>query len=168
MLSPANNCHPICLYYADNKIEFYPNLRSANECNLLVAQNPVAAAQFFDLMVCMLKHVLSIGIEHSGLYGKRANYYGTVEQQGQLTLHLHIILWIKNALSPLEIWDKLMKEDGNFQQSLIQYLEVCQKGEFLTGTLKYVKAKIPIDIVYIENRTKGIHTILKNKIPNLT
>jgi hypothetical protein len=58
-----------------------------------------------------------------------------------------------------------MKEDGNFQQSLIQYLEVCQKGEFLTGTLKYVKAKIPIDI---ENQTKGIHTILKNKIPNLT
>jgi hypothetical protein len=103
MLSPANNCHPICLYYADNKIEFNPNLRSANECNLLVAQNPVAAAQFFDLMIRMLKHVLSIGIEHSRLYGKRAGYYGTVEQQGQLTLHLHIILWIKNALSPPEI-----------------------------------------------------------------
>ena len=30
-LSPADNQHPICLYYADENIEFKPNLRSANE-----------------------------------------------------------------------------------------------------------------------------------------
>ena len=52
-LSPADNRHPISLYYADKNIEFKPDLRSTNERNLLVAQNPVAAAQFFDLMVHM-------------------------------------------------------------------------------------------------------------------
>lgn len=91
-LSPADSRHPICLYYADKNIEFRPNLRSANERNLLVAQNPVAAARFFDLMVRMfIKHVLGIGINQPGLYGKTAGYYGTVEQQGRLTLHLHAI-----------------------------------------------------------------------------
>jgi hypothetical protein len=68
-------------------------LRLSNEQNLLVAQNPVAVAHFFDLMICMfIKHVPGIGVEHSGLYGNTAGYYGTVEQQGQLTLHLHMIL----------------------------------------------------------------------------
>jgi len=99
-------------------------LRSANERNLLVARNPVAAARFFDLMVCtFIKHVLGIGTEHLGLYGKTSGYYGTVEQQGRLTLHLHTVLWIKNALSPQEIRNKLMKNDSEFQQSLIKYLE---------------------------------------------
>jgi hypothetical protein len=164
-LSPADNRHPICLYYADKHIEFRPNLRSANERNLLVAQNPVAAARFFDLMIRMfIKHVLGIGVDHDGLYGNTAGYYGTVEQQGRLTLHLHMILWIDNALSPQEIRDKIMKGDEQFQQNLIQYLEGCQKGEFLTGNMEYVKAKVPVDI---ETRTKGIHAIAHNNLAQL-
>ena len=162
-LSPADSRHPICLYYADKDIEFRPELRSANERNLLVAQNPVAASRFFDFMVRMfIKHVLGIGTDHSGLYGDTAGYYGVVEQQGRLTLHLHVVLWIKNVLSPQEIRDKLMNNDGEFQKNLIQYLEGCQKGEFLTGSMEYVKSKIPIDI---ENRSKGIHTIFNKTSP---
>ena len=164
-LSPADSRHPICLYYADKDIEFKPELRSANERNLLIAQNPVAASRFFDFMVRMfIKHVLGIGTDHSGLYGDTAGYYGVVEQQGQLTLHLHIVLFIKNALSPQEIRDKLMDNDGEFQQNLIQYLEGCQKGEFLTGSMEYVKSKIPIDI---ENRSKGIHTVFQKTSPQM-
>ena len=104
MLSPADSCHPICLYYADKNIEFRPDLRLSNEWNLLVTQNRVAVAHFSDLIIHMfIKHVLGVGIEHSGLYGNTAGYYGTVEQPGQLTLHLHMMLWIENALTPQEI-----------------------------------------------------------------
>ena len=159
-LSPADNRHPICLYYADKDIEFKPKLRSGNERNLLVAQNPVAASRFFDLMVRMfIKHVLGVGTDHPGLYGDTAGYYGTVEQQGRLTLHLHTVLWIKNALSPQEIRNRLMNNDCGFKQSLVQYLEGCQKGEFFTGSMEHIKNKIPIDV---ENRSKGIHTILES------
>jgi hypothetical protein len=159
-LSPADNRHPICLYYADKDIEYKPELRSANERNILVAQNPVAAARFFDLMIrIFIKHVLGIGTEHSGLYGNTAGYYGTVEQQGRLTLHLHTILWIKNALSPQEIRDRLMNNGSQFQEKLIKYLEGCQKGEFITGTMEYVKSKVPMTL---ESHSKGIHTIFRN------
>jgi hypothetical protein len=83
MLSPADSHHPICLHYADKNIEFKPNLRLLNGQNLFVAQNPIAVAHFFYLMICMfIKHVLGIGVKHSGLYGNTASYYGTVEQQG--------------------------------------------------------------------------------------
>jgi len=162
-LSPADSRHPICLYYADKKFEFTPNLRSANERNLLIAQNPVAAARFFNFMVrSFIKHVLGIDTDHSGLYGDTAGYYGVAEQQGRLTLHLHMMLWIRNALSPQEIRDRLMNDDTEFQKSLIQYLEGCQKGEFLTGSMEYVKSKVPIDP---ENRTKGIHSVFHNESP---
>jgi hypothetical protein len=68
MLSPADSRHPICSYYADKNIEFEPDLRLSNKQNLLVAQNPIAAAHFFDLMIRMfIKHVLGIEVEHSGL-----------------------------------------------------------------------------------------------------
>ena len=147
MLPPADSCHPICLYYADKNIEFRPDLRLSNEQNLLVAQNPVTGVHFFDLMIHMfIEHVLGVGIEHSGLYGNTAGYYGTVEHQEQLTLHLHMMLWIENALSPQEIQNKIMDEDDEFQQNLIQYLKGCQKGEFLTGMMEYVKEKIPMNV----------------------
>ena len=55
-----------------------------------------------------------------------------------------------------------MNEDGEFQRSLIQYLEGCQKGEFLTGSMEYVKSKVPTDL---ENKTKGIHSVFQNESP---
>ena len=50
-----------------------------------------------------IKHVLGVGSTHQGLYGDTAGYYGTVEQQGHLTLHLHMLLWIQGSLSPDEM-----------------------------------------------------------------
>ena len=54
-----------------------------------------------------IEHVLGVGsteftTDSSGVYGKMAGYYGTVEQQGHLTLHLHMLLWIWGTCSPEE------------------------------------------------------------------
>jgi hypothetical protein len=158
-LSPADNRHPICIYFADNDVEFKPEIRCSNERNLLIAKNPVAAARFFDLMVRMfIKHVLGVDSDHSGLYGKTTAYYGTVEQQGRLTLHLHTVLWILGALSPQTIRDRIMNNDAEFQTKLIEYLEGCHIGEFLTGTMDEIKSRVP---EYIEKK-KGIHGIHSN------
>ena len=43
-LSPADNKHPISLYYADNKEDFTPIIRSKSEKDSLIADNPVASA----------------------------------------------------------------------------------------------------------------------------
>ena len=43
-LSPADNKHPISLYYADTKEEFTPIIRSKSEKDCLIADNPVASA----------------------------------------------------------------------------------------------------------------------------
>ena len=71
---------------------------------MLISHNPVAAAHFFDIIVkASIKHVLSMGTDHPGLYGDTAGYYGTVEQPGHLTLHLHMLPWISGALFPQDI-----------------------------------------------------------------
>ena len=65
----------------------------------------LATASYTSHFVCenFIKHVLGVGSNHAGLYGETDADYGTIEQQGRLTLHLHLLLWIKGALSPQEI-----------------------------------------------------------------
>jgi hypothetical protein len=43
-LSPADNKHPICLYFADTDEEFKPDIRLPDDMFHLVASNPAAAA----------------------------------------------------------------------------------------------------------------------------
>ena len=100
--APADIKHSLCLYYTDKQVEFNPDLfRTSDERYVLIAHNPVAGARFFHKIVeLFIKHVLGVGSNHNGLYGKTKTYYGTVEQQDRLTLHLHLMLWIENALTP--------------------------------------------------------------------
>jgi len=81
-----------------------------------------------------ISDVLGVNTKHLGLYGDTARYYGTVEQQGRLTLHLHMLLWIKGSLMPQEMRDKIMRSDSAWQQKLIDWLESCHTGDFLTGS----------------------------------
>jgi hypothetical protein len=74
-----------------------------------------------------------VGQKHSGIFGKTSAYYGTVEQQGRLTLHLHMVIWLKNALSPQDIRDQIMDQSSAFQQKMVGYIESIYKGEFFNG-----------------------------------
>ncbi|RXW18749.1 hypothetical protein EST38_g7115 [Candolleomyces aberdarensis] len=91
-----------------------------------------------------------------GVFGKPSAYFGTVEQQGRMTLHLHFLLWIDGAPSPQEIRDKLLSGDSKFEEQLIAYMESCQVGEFQTGTMEELKARIP---KFNRKKDKGIHTL---------
>ena len=129
-LSPADNKHPISLYYADTKERFAPILRGKSEKESLIADNPVASARFFHFMIqVFIKHVLGVDADHTGLYGDTSLYYGIVEQQGCLTLHLHMLLWIRGALTPQEIRDRIMDPKSDFQKKMVEYIESVHMGE---------------------------------------
>jgi hypothetical protein len=100
-LSPADVKSPISLYYASQDVTFKPDIKIPEDRYRLIANNPVACARFFHFMVeQFLEHVLGVKSQHPGLYGDTSAYYGTVEQQGRLTLHIHLLLWIKGGLTP--------------------------------------------------------------------
>ncbi|KAJ6630460.1 hypothetical protein B0H10DRAFT_1774914, partial [Mycena sp. CBHHK59/15] len=90
-----------------------------------------------------LKHVLCWEDITPGWFGHTKSFYGTVEQQGRLTLHLHLLLWIQNALSPQQIRDRLLDPNSIFAQHLVDYIESVHQGEFLTGTFAEVNTRIP-------------------------
>ena len=144
-LSPADNKHPISLYYADTKEKFEPLLCSKEMKESLIADNPVASARFFHFIVeNFIKHVLGVGTDHPGIYGDTSAYYGTVEQQGRLTLHIHMLLWIRGALTPQEIRERIMDPDSEFQRKIVEYLESVHMGEFMTGKMGDVKKQLDL------------------------
>jgi len=153
-ISPADIKHPICLYFADNCTEFKPDIRLPDEAYRLIAGNPVAAARFFHIMcTSFIKNVLGVGADHPGLYGETSGYYGTVEQQGRLTLHLHLLLWIQNSLSPQEIRNRIMDQSSTFQKEMVEYLESVHQGEMITGSLENIKAQVKeskLDTNYVD------------------
>ncbi|KAF8140760.1 hypothetical protein K438DRAFT_1637028, partial [Mycena galopus ATCC 62051] len=93
------------------------------------------------MVTVFLEEVLCWQSPEPGLYGHTNVFYGTVEQQGRLTLHLHMLLWVLNALSPQAIRDKIMSQDSEFQKRLVAYLESAHQGDFLNGTMQEVKAR---------------------------
>ena len=134
-LSPADTKHPICIYYADTQEEFKPEILPYDQRTRLVSQNPVAGARFFHFMVeTFISDILGVDAKHCGLYGNTNGYYGTVEQQGRLTLHLHMLIWIKGSLNPQEMRERIMSSNSEWRNKLISWLENCHTSDFLTGT----------------------------------
>ncbi|KAF7789842.1 hypothetical protein EIP86_000788 [Pleurotus ostreatoroseus] len=141
--APADVNHPIALYFADTNQKIMPTFKTRDDRLRLIAQNPVAGARFFKMMSeLFIKHVLGVKSGHRGIYGNTAGYYGTVEQQGRLTLHMHMLIWIKNALTPQEIRERILDPKSEFQQRMVEYLESVRVGEFLTGTMSEVNDNI--------------------------
>ena len=109
----------------------------------MIANNPVAGARFFKVMTeAFIKHVLGYKNNSPGLYGKTAGYYRTVEQQGRLTLHMHMLVWIKHALTPQEVRDKILDSESDFQQRMVEYLEAAHIGEFMNKTMTEVTSEL--------------------------
>ncbi|KAF8237073.1 hypothetical protein L208DRAFT_1249601 [Tricholoma matsutake] len=82
---------------------------------------------------------------HRGLYGDTQVYHGTVEQQGRLTLHIHLLLWIKGSITPKEMRERILDPDSNFQQHFVQWLESCFAREYLNGTQEEVISQIELN-----------------------
>ena len=102
----------------------------------MVCQNPVAGARFFHFMVqTFLEDVLCINKENQqGYYGLTSGYYGTVEQQGRLTLHLHMLLWIKGNLNLEDMRKRILAEDSIWHKKMLDRLEHCHVRDFINGT----------------------------------
>ncbi|KAI0747734.1 hypothetical protein C8Q80DRAFT_1058380, partial [Daedaleopsis nitida] len=59
-----------------------------------------------------------------------------------LTLHLHMLVWIKNSLTPQEIREHIMDPESTFQKEMVEYLESVHKGEFLRGDMDSVGERL--------------------------
>ena len=132
-VSPPEHKSPICLYYADTRTTIELGTRSKDDVRRLIAKNATAGARYFHYIVSLLiDFVLGQAFDDkTGLFGPMDAYYGTVEQQGRLTLHIHMLVYVKNALTPEQVRQKLVSKEANFEERLIQYLESCHTGDYM-------------------------------------
>ena len=94
------------------------------------------------MVEAFIKQVLGVNSDHLGLYGDTSAYYGTMEQQGRLTLHLHMLVWVAGGLTPQEIRDCVMDENSDFHTAISEYLDSVCVGQFLTGMKDEVGEKV--------------------------
>ena len=74
--SPADVKSPIALYFADSDQTYVPQFRTSEERLKLIANNPVAGARYFKMIVDLfIKHVLGVSLDRPGLYGDTSGYY---------------------------------------------------------------------------------------------
>ena len=99
----------------------------------VVAKHPVAIARFFDKLIQTIIDTLSIDILSymhflhgkslvlGGVLGPVRGHYGTVENQGRGSLHLHMLIWLDVNMRPSELRSSV--KDECFRKNLIKYLE---------------------------------------------
>jgi hypothetical protein len=61
-----------------------------------------------------------------------------------------MLLWIKGALTPQEIRDRIMDPTSDFQKKMVKYLEGVHMGEFITGNMDHVQALVNKNITEVE------------------
>ncbi|KIY65099.1 hypothetical protein CYLTODRAFT_357351 [Cylindrobasidium torrendii FP15055 ss-10] len=70
--------------------------------------------------------------DRRGVFGRIKTYYGVVEAQARGSLHIHILLWLEGALSPLDI-QTLCETNETFRKRMFEWLESIIKHDFPDG-----------------------------------
>lgn len=117
-------------------------------CN--IASDPFASAQYFHIIIkTVFEEVFAIkkganGIidRDWGILGKIQSYIGTVEAQGRGTLHLHSLIWLKDAPPAHEIAAAL--KTAAFRNKMKIYIENVIQAD-IGGRSRQQVSDIPVE-----------------------
>lgn len=120
-INPADINSRVALYFAGvdlNLDTIIPKtIPSTYERAQIIASHPVATARFFNILI---SSILTCMVE-KGVLGPIKAYFGTVENQGRGSLHLHILLWLDHNITPSQLKESVQNEE--FRNGLLDYLE---------------------------------------------
>ncbi|KAK0436979.1 uncharacterized protein EV420DRAFT_1487302 [Desarmillaria tabescens] len=122
-INPSDMHNPIAQVLAGENIDLDHFVKTAGpnleDRGLNMASDPFAATQYFHLVISIvLQELFGIKGATSGSFMSRKEeifglvnaYIGAVEAQGQGTLHLHILLWLKGAPSSKTMMQALLSD----------------------------------------------------------
>jgi hypothetical protein len=120
-INPADIHSRVALYFAGVDLDLDKilpeTIPSTYERAQIIAAHPVATAHFFNQLI---SSILKCMVE-KGLLGPIKAYFGTVENQGRGSLHLHILIWLDHDLTPSQLKESVQNEE--FRNGLLNYLE---------------------------------------------
>ncbi|CAF3794588.1 unnamed protein product [Rotaria socialis] len=120
-INPADIHSRVALYFAGVDLDLDTilpeKIPSTYERAQIIASHPVATARFFNVLI---SSILKCMVE-KGVLGPIKAYFGTVENQGRGSLHLHILMWLDHDLTPSQLKESVKNEE--FRNGLLGYLE---------------------------------------------
>ncbi|CAF3460105.1 unnamed protein product, partial [Rotaria socialis] len=120
-INPADIHSRVALYFAGVDLDLDTilpeKIPSTYERAQIIASHPVATARFFNVLI---SSILKCMVE-KGVLGPIKAYFGTVENQGHGSLHLHILMWLDHDLTPSQLKESVKNEE--FRNGLLGYLE---------------------------------------------
>ena len=130
-INPADIHDPVAQVLAGEAIDLdqFNNLLGpeASRRAEVIASNPYAAAEYFDLIIrAVLEELFGIKkkkghvTSHTGILGGISSYFGMVEAQGRGTLHLHMLMWLIGTPDCDEMAQMLQSEQ--FREKIRQYI----------------------------------------------
>ena len=131
-INPMDYEDPIAQIFAGEDIDMNsvldlmgpnPDQRSKN-----MANDPFASAAFFNFIFRTTLETL-LGIRKTthqvqsemGIFGIVNGYFGVVEAQGRGSLHIHLLIWLKNAPNADEMLELLTQK--NFRDQIASFVE---------------------------------------------
>lgn len=143
-INPSDTNDPIAQVLTGEEIDLDAFCNTAgpdgNQRAMNIANDPFASAQYFHLIVKTVFEEL-FGISKSGhgrirreygILGKLQSYIGTVEAQGRGTLHLHTLIWLKDAPTAHELKAALKTE--RFRIKVIDFISTCIRADLSQRT----------------------------------
>jgi hypothetical protein len=107
----------------------FPVMPSGRERALRLAQDPVAAADFFEFCFRSLFRFLfgwdfdlNCSVETGGILGFIRAFYGTSEFTEHGSLHGHFLIWLEGGLNPSVLHDRL-RDSTEYQHQFFAFFE---------------------------------------------
>ena len=131
-INPADTQDPIAQVIAGADIDLDKFCRmsgpNSQDRAITMAQDPYAAAKFFHSIIRILLETV-FGISKTkysihrkeGAYGTVQAYLGTVEAQGRGSLHMHMLVWLKDA--PTAKVMQLALQHDQFRQRVVDFIK---------------------------------------------
>ena len=131
-INPSDINNPVAQVFAGENIDLDMFISMTGPSSQKRAENiaddPYTGAKFFHFIVtAILETLFNVKVEGNklkakmGVLGRVAAYYGAVESQGRGTLHLHILIWLKDVPSADELPGLFENED--FQNRVKEYIQ---------------------------------------------
>ncbi|CAF4491259.1 unnamed protein product [Rotaria socialis] len=126
-LDPADIHSPVALYFAGVNLDLdnirIEQLMTTYKRAETIACHPIATAKFFHLLITNILDTMIVG----GVLGPVKAYFGTVENQGRGSLHLHLFIWLDHNMKQVDMKENIRNTD--FREKLKAYLEDIVKED---------------------------------------
>ncbi|KIN95600.1 hypothetical protein M404DRAFT_100163, partial [Pisolithus tinctorius Marx 270] len=168
-INPCNLHDPVMQIFAGEHIDmdnFLATIRPSKEkCAENIAGDPYVAAKFFHFTIkTIIQTLFSVTATpysvhcQKGIFGFVKAYFGVVESQGCGSLHLHMLLWLKDS-PPTDDIEQLLREES-FRERVQSFIRANLRAYLpgLESTESMKRIPNDVDVAYCRPpKPQGVH-----------